>query len=105
MDEKLEDPVDPVQAMLQHMIPHLESKPTRSVDTLLKDDKPEADTNPSPKKKKKVSYKDIAVMVTGTPVKSIVLKGWFGLWIMLSGNYSSWTHLESRAKRACFLSK
>ncbi|KAF3626901.1 hypothetical protein FXO38_29004 [Capsicum annuum] len=60
MDEKLEDPVDPVQAMLQHMIPHLESKPTRSVDTLLKDDKPEADTNPSPKKKKKVSYKDIA---------------------------------------------
>lgn len=53
MDEKLEDPVDPVQAMLLHMIPHLESKPTRS-------DKPVADTNPSPKKKKKVSYKDVA---------------------------------------------
>ncbi|XP_055810457.1 DNA ligase 4 [Solanum dulcamara] len=60
VDEKLEDPVDPVQAMLLHMIPHLESKPTRSVDTLVKDDKPEADTNPSPKKKKKVSYKDVA---------------------------------------------
>ncbi|MCD9646581.1 DNA ligase (ATP) [Datura stramonium] len=60
MDEKLEDPVDPVQAMLLHMIPHLESKPTRSVDTLVKDDKPEADTNPSPIKKKKVSYKDVA---------------------------------------------
>ncbi|XP_060172398.1 DNA ligase 4 isoform X2 [Lycium barbarum] len=60
MDEKVEDPVDPVQAMLLHMIPHLESKPTQSVDTLVKDDKPEADTNPSPKKKKKVSYKDVA---------------------------------------------
>lgn len=60
VDEKLEDPVDPVQAMLLHMIPHLESKPTRSVDTLVKADKPEADTNSSPKKKKKVSYKDVA---------------------------------------------
>ncbi|XP_059286008.1 DNA ligase 4 isoform X2 [Lycium ferocissimum] len=60
MDEKVEDPVDPVQAMLLHMIPHLESKPTQSVDTLVKDDKPEAATNPSPKKKKKVSYKDVA---------------------------------------------
>ncbi|XP_006344527.1 DNA ligase 4 isoform X2 [Solanum tuberosum] len=58
--DELEDPVDPVQAMLLHMIPHLDSKPTRSVDTLVKDDKPEADTNPSPKKKKKVSYKDVA---------------------------------------------
>ncbi|WMV37125.1 hypothetical protein MTR67_030510 [Solanum verrucosum] len=58
--DELEDPVDPVQAMLLHMIPHLDSKPTRSVDPLVKDDKPEADTNPSPKKKKKVSYKDVA---------------------------------------------
>ncbi|XP_069142833.1 DNA ligase 4 isoform X3 [Solanum lycopersicum] len=60
VDEKLEDPVDPVQAMLLHMIPHLDSKPTRSIDTLVKDDKPDADTNPSPKKKKKISYKDVA---------------------------------------------
>lgn len=58
--DELEDPVDPVQAMLLHMIPHLDSKPTKSVDPLVKDDKPEADTNPSPKKKKKVSYKDVA---------------------------------------------
>ncbi|XP_075077721.1 DNA ligase 4 isoform X3 [Nicotiana tabacum] len=57
---KLEDPVDPVQAMLLHMIPHLDSKPSQSVDSLVKDDKPEADANPSPKKKKKVSYKDVA---------------------------------------------
>ncbi|CAN4084839.1 unnamed protein product [Withania somnifera] len=60
MDEKLKDPIDPVQAMLLHMIPHLESKSIRSVDTVVNDEKGVTDTNPSPKKKKKVSYKDVA---------------------------------------------
>ncbi|XP_027071006.2 DNA ligase 4-like [Coffea arabica] len=78
-NEKLEQMVDPVQAMLMHMIPSLgsskaksedrvirdetlpiESQKTRGTDPAFADEGSSLDPNPKPEKKRKVSYKDVA---------------------------------------------
>ncbi|XP_024966232.1 DNA ligase 4 isoform X2 [Cynara cardunculus var. scolymus] len=62
--DKLEVMVDPVQAMLLDMIPSLEPKTENKtvVDPpVAKRGNPTLDSNPGPSKKKKVSYKDLAM--------------------------------------------
>lgn len=63
-NEKLEVLVDPVQSMLLDMIPSLKTKKVESIDPVVEDQKPPDDTddNAEPvKKKKRVSYKDVAM--------------------------------------------
>ncbi|KAE9464229.1 hypothetical protein C3L33_03861, partial [Rhododendron williamsianum] len=63
-NEKLEVLVDPVQSMLLDMIPSLKTKKVESIDPVVEDQKPPEDTddNAEPvKKKKRVSYKDVAM--------------------------------------------
>lgn len=63
-NEKLEVLVDPVQSMLLDMIPSLKTKKVESIDPVVEDQKPPEDTddNVEPvKKKKRVSYKDVAM--------------------------------------------
>lgn len=58
--EKLEIMTDPVEAMLLDMIPSLGMKKIETTNTTIEDVKPAEDMNVGPKKKKKVSYKDMA---------------------------------------------
>lgn len=63
-NENLEVLVDPVQSMLLDMIPSLKTKKVESIDPVVEDQKPPDDTddNAEPvKKKKRVSYKDVAM--------------------------------------------
>ncbi|KAF7146971.1 hypothetical protein RHSIM_Rhsim03G0267200 [Rhododendron simsii] len=63
-NENLEVLVDPVQSMLLDMIPSLKTKKVESIDPVVEDQKPPEDTddNAEPvKKKKRVSYKDVAM--------------------------------------------
>nr|GEV77606.1 DNA ligase 4 [Tanacetum cinerariifolium] len=64
VSDKLEVMVDPVQAMLFDMIPSLEPKPTESMildPPIPKKETPTFDPNPGSSKKKKVSYRDLAM--------------------------------------------
>ncbi|KAF3452747.1 hypothetical protein FNV43_RR03180 [Rhamnella rubrinervis] len=58
--EKLEIETDPVEAMLLDMIPSLGMKKVETTNTAVEDVKPPEDMNVEPKRKKKVSYKDVA---------------------------------------------
>ncbi|KAI8565875.1 hypothetical protein RHMOL_Rhmol03G0295200 [Rhododendron molle] len=63
-NEKLEVLVDPVQSMLLDMIPSLKTKKVESIDPVVEDQKPPEDTDDNAvpvKKKKRVSYKDVAM--------------------------------------------
>ncbi|KAG6644099.1 hypothetical protein CIPAW_08G032200 [Carya illinoinensis] len=58
--EKLEVMTDPVQAMLLDMIPSLGVTAARTKDTITDGETQPLDPNAEPKKKKKVSYRDVA---------------------------------------------
>lgn len=67
-NKKLEVMVDPVQSMLLDMIPSLKTKKLDSINPVAEDRKPtkETDDNAEPvKKKKRVSYKDVAKELLG----------------------------------------